>query len=952
MSDRVVMKKKLAQALMEAGVETMGAGGLFGGIDESLGVNNTFRAGDPNITRQDLLPQISQARQSQADVYGQQQALANALLAQSQGQGPDPAQAMLNQATGQNVSNQAALMAGARGANANPALIAKLAAQQGAAAQQASIGQGAGLQAQYQIAVQDALAKQQQAMANQALQQESLRQGALAAENTALTAGSLGAQQINANVAGQNATTRGTVAGGILSGIASVGSMLASGMGGMYEGGEVPHMADGGLMGIANYATPGVMAVPTWVNPMQENAALKAGVADIMNPKRPGAGQPTALGGPQAGGAADSFEMFKGKGTDPGMAPSSIGPGAIDSFEGVGQGMMFASHGGQAPVVMDARAGAKVPGRAQVQGDHIKNDTQPAVLSPGEIVIPRSIAQHENAPELAAKFVEELKKNGSKKPPTFEEVVKSKKDLKSRVEALEKMACGGMVKRYADGGDVELEAGTPVTVTPVPTMPMAPTPSNPVGVIQTPVPVAVPVSAPMTPMIPVQSTMKGMGDDDQGPEPTQESSPMAAEGSEDGGQEQPVPVAPGPTQSDLSQFQKNVNLEAAGTYGAANAKAKELDEVALAHKNSNKAIKEVMDTYNTKIANLDKENKALSDDIASQKIDPTRFYQNMSTGQKIFRSIALVLGGLGASLTKGPNIAYEMIEKEVERDIEAQKANIGKKQNLLSANMQKYGNINAAQQATMMQINAAIQGQIAQAAAKYGGAFANANAQALVAKLKNENLVRGQELKATVFRHEMMSKLMKGGTEGAMDPAPFVKFLVPPEHQKKVFDEIETAKNATRNRGAILEAFDNASKEERLMSAESLQQKGQALKNLLPGQSSPSVGALRQGILPLFADIEGTVREAAIENTFHNIAPRPGDDDKTIEIKRNALIRWLNSKEEGETAKGFGLDLKKFNSTSRLPQLDPNQQKYLEWANKNPNDPRAKIVKKKLGVVE
>jgi len=442
MSDRVVMKKKLAQALMEAGVETMGAGGLFGGIDESLGVNNTFRAGDPNITRQDLLPQISQARQSQADVYGQQQALANALLAQSQGQGPDPAQAMLNQATGQNVSNQAALMAGARGANANPALIAKLAAQQGAAAQQASIGQGAGLQAQYQIAVQDALAKQQQAMANQALQQESLRQGALAAENTALTAGSLGAQQINANVAGQNATTRGTVAGGILSGIASVGSMLASGMGGMHKGGEVPHMADGGLMGIANYATPGVMAVPTWVNPMQENAALKAGVADIMNPKRPGAGQPTALGGPQAGGAADSFEMFKGNGTDPGMAPSSIGPGAIDSFEGVGQGMMFASHGGQAPLVMDARSGGKVPGRAEMPGDHEANDTQPAVLSPGEIVIPRSIAQDPNAPDKAAEFIKHLKSN----PKGYGKVVEARKTLKDRVEHLEKLCMGGKVK--------------------------------------------------------------------------------------------------------------------------------------------------------------------------------------------------------------------------------------------------------------------------------------------------------------------------------------------------------------------------------------------------------------------------------------------------------------------------------------------------------------------------
>lgn len=46
-----------------------------------------------------------------------------------------------------------------------------------------------------------------------------------------------------------------------------------------------------------------------------------------------------------------------------------------------------------------------VPGKASVAGDSPKNDTVPARLSPGEIVIPRSIAQHPNAPDMAAKFV-------------------------------------------------------------------------------------------------------------------------------------------------------------------------------------------------------------------------------------------------------------------------------------------------------------------------------------------------------------------------------------------------------------------------------------------------------------------------------------------------------------------------------------------------------------------
>lgn len=49
--------------------------------------------------------------------------------------------------------------------------------------------------------------------------------------------------------------------------------------------------------------------------------------------------------------------------------------------------------------------GGKVPGRAEVFGDDSRNDTVPAKLSPGEIVIPRS---HAGSPEAAADFVRSL----------------------------------------------------------------------------------------------------------------------------------------------------------------------------------------------------------------------------------------------------------------------------------------------------------------------------------------------------------------------------------------------------------------------------------------------------------------------------------------------------------------------------------------------------------------
>jgi hypothetical protein len=49
--------------------------------------------------------------------------------------------------------------------------------------------------------------------------------------------------------------------------------------------------------------------------------------------------------------------------------------------------------------------GGAVPGKAEVFGDDEDNDTVPAYLSPGEVVIPRHITQSAHAPERAAEFV-------------------------------------------------------------------------------------------------------------------------------------------------------------------------------------------------------------------------------------------------------------------------------------------------------------------------------------------------------------------------------------------------------------------------------------------------------------------------------------------------------------------------------------------------------------------
>jgi hypothetical protein len=62
--------------------------------------------------------------------------------------------------------------------------------------------------------------------------------------------------------------------------------------------------------------------------------------------------------------------------------------------------------------------GGPIPGKARVFGDSEANDTVPAMLSPGEVVIPRSIALAPNAPDAAARFVAAVK---AQKPQHFDD---------------------------------------------------------------------------------------------------------------------------------------------------------------------------------------------------------------------------------------------------------------------------------------------------------------------------------------------------------------------------------------------------------------------------------------------------------------------------------------------------------------------------------------------------
>ncbi len=373
------------------------------------------------------------------NVLAQQQGTANQLQGIANGTGPNPAQAALNQTTGQNVANQAALMAGQRGASSNVGLMARQAAQQGAATQQQAVGQGATMQAQQELGAINALTGQQQAMGATNTNIAGIGSGLTAAQQAAISnqygqgAGIVGQQQaqqgINAGIANnmvgnqmtannqyvqQNLANAGQQYG-VIQGVNNANVAAQGNVNTANAGLANQRQSDqGGLLG-------GVM-----------QGAGQIGAKYIGNKLFDTAGTNAAtdgkiVGAEEGGGAAAGAGGIGGEVAEGGTADQAAqiaedaAAGAAARGGMVGPASSFVQHVhksraapmAQGGMTRDFRDGGGVKAsspdeKAKKKGNSYSNDRIPAVLSEGEVVIPRSIMQSKDPARSAADFVSKV----------------------------------------------------------------------------------------------------------------------------------------------------------------------------------------------------------------------------------------------------------------------------------------------------------------------------------------------------------------------------------------------------------------------------------------------------------------------------------------------------------------------------------------------------------------
>jgi len=358
--------------------------------------------------------------------------------------------------------------------------------------------------------------------------------------------------------------------------------------------------------------------------------------------------------------------------------------------------------------------------------------------------------------------------------------------------------------------------------------------------------------------------------------------------------------------SQLTNSAYNLGLQGIGEQGANSAN--------LSQKNAEVIQKDLADreqfnkTSQAALDALTQQRQHLMSDYAADHINPSHYLENMGAGQKIATGIGLLLGGFSTPFTGQGNPAMDMLQKQIDRDINAQISRKDQQKTLIGANEAALHDHIMAVNQTRVNMNDIMAHKIELEAAKIGTPQAIATAKIASSKfaLDNAGLIQSNAMRAAALN----------GASNGMDPSKLVPILVPKEHQAKAFGEIEAAEDTKRMAGSIMKSFDEAAKDNTVMKTG-----GGFLR------TPPSVYSLHQAMQPTFKDLEGTVRQAAMDNTFKNITPMPGDVDSTISTKRKALEDYLKSKLSAPTARGYGIDLSRYNSTAPMQSQNPNEGK-------------------------
>jgi hypothetical protein len=196
-----------------------------------------------------------------------------------------------------------------------------------------------------------------------------------------------------------------------------------------------------------------------------------------------------------------------------------------------------------------------------------------------------------------------------------------------------------------------------------------------------------------------------------------------------------APVKPSPFAADLSRFQAD-SMKA--IQGAAAAQSTGLEQTAAVQADYEKSLAAESAHYLKTREDWEAKTAKMQEDVLATKIDPGRWWSQQTGAAGVGKRILAIIGmGLGGAIQArtGVNPMAQTLSELINKDIDAQKEDLGTKKTILNQYMQQYGNIDSAHRAAFIDMATMAQAQLAKIAATSQSEVVKQNANLAIANL-------------------------------------------------------------------------------------------------------------------------------------------------------------------------------------------------------------------------
>lgn len=400
---------------------------------------------------------------------------------------------------------------------------------------------------------------------------------------------------------------------------------------------------------------------------------------------------------------------------------------------------------------------------------------------------------------------------------------------------------------------------------------------------------------------------------------------------------------------------------------AANLTANALTEQAKAENKALEAKQNALIDLDQKFNNVASKNEqdfnAYKQALQDNQIDPDKYWTgwkdsrgNQHEGHsRITAAIGMIMAGFNP--TGNPNMAINMLNKDIDRSIDAQKSNLESSHNLYKANLDYYKNMREADLASRMQLNMATQNKIDRAAANaktpLAAAALNNTKQQLVAtygqqkvkldayqtlhSLGREPIAPGQEAQRAHMLDEAVAKYQ------TIDPEYYKSNIAPYYIPGESTLATRPVNEDTIKKVVAHRSLDSALKE----AIDFTKNNSTILHNKLDPKYGESVTRAR--------DLQAKVRESLLNTVYRDsekgllndlVPENLGGIWKTDTLSKLNNLVHSNSRDLNSLRSSVGLP------TPQESNLSPKEQSYVDWAKdpRNANNPLAKKTLQKYGI--